>query len=134
MKEEIRTLIKYRLDRAYESLEEAKILLEKGHTNTFVNRLYYGCFYAVSALLLTRGLSSSKHSGIRSLFHKTFVKTGVAKVELGQVYDKLFDTRQKGDYTDFVQFEVKEVSNWYEEAKEFVETIEKLVKKEMAKA
>ena len=34
--------------------EEAKILFEKGYANTFVNRLYYACFYAVSALLLTR--------------------------------------------------------------------------------
>ena len=69
MKEETRILITYRLEQARESLEEAGILLEHEYGNTFVNRLYYACFYAVSALLLTRGLSSAKHSGIRSLFH-----------------------------------------------------------------
>jgi len=57
MKKETRTLIAYRLERARESLEEAKILLERGYGNTFVNRLYYACFYAVSSLLLSRGLS-----------------------------------------------------------------------------
>ncbi|MCK4241264.1 MAG: hypothetical protein KAX30_06545 [Candidatus Atribacteria bacterium] len=41
MKKEIRTLVLYRLNRADESLEEALILLKRGHTNTFVNRLYY---------------------------------------------------------------------------------------------
>jgi uncharacterized protein (UPF0332 family) len=46
MNGETRTLISYRLDRAQESLEEAKILLEHGHANTFVNRLSYACFYA----------------------------------------------------------------------------------------
>ncbi len=56
MKEETRTLITYRLERARESLEEANILLERGYGNTFVNRLYYACFYAVSSLLLTKGL------------------------------------------------------------------------------
>ncbi len=30
--------------------------LEKGYANTYVNRLYYACFYAISALLLTRNL------------------------------------------------------------------------------
>ena len=55
MKEETRTLIDYRLERARESLQEANILLERGHGNAFVNRLYYACFYAVSALLLTKG-------------------------------------------------------------------------------
>ena len=40
MKEETRTLILYRLERARESLDEANILMERGHANTFVNRLY----------------------------------------------------------------------------------------------
>ncbi len=69
MNQETKTLILYRLERARESIDEASILLERGHVNTFVNRLYYACFYAVSALLLTSGLSSAKHSGVRSLFH-----------------------------------------------------------------
>jgi len=87
MKEETRILIMYRLERARESFEEAGILLEHGYANTVVNRLYYACFYAVTALLLTRGLSSSKHSGIRSLFHQIFVKSGQIDPELGQLFD-----------------------------------------------
>ncbi len=130
MKKEAFALVIYRLERAYESLEEAKILLEQGHTNTFVNRLYYACFYAVSALLLTRGLSSAKHSGIRSIFHQNFVKTGLVNPELGQLYDKLYDNRQKGDYADLVRFDSNEVQSWHEDVQKFVETIESIVKKE----
>ncbi len=133
MKEEIRTLVFYRLERAHEALEEANILLERGHANTFVNRLYYACYYAVSALLLTKGLFSAKHSGIRSLFHQNFVKTGVVDTEFGQLYDRLFDNRQKGDYADLIRFDVNAVRNWYDEAQKFVETIEDLVKKEIEK-
>lgn len=128
MKEETRTLIFYRLERAYESLDEAKILLERGHANTFVNRLYYACFYAVSALLLTKDLSSAKHSGVRSLFHQSFVKEGVINKELGQLYDKLFDNRQKGDYADMVRFDLDIVRNWYDEAEKFVRAIENITK------
>lgn len=131
MKEETRILIKYRLERARESLEEAGILLEHEYGNTFVNRLYYACFYAVSALLLTRELSSAKHSGIRSLFHQNFVKSGLIDPELGQLYDRLFDNRQKGDYADLVRFDPNEVRDWYDEASEFVANVQNIVKKEL---
>lgn len=133
MKEEIRTLVLYRLERAHEALEEANILFERGHANTFVNRLYYACYYAVSALLLAKGLSSAKHSGIRSLFHQNFIRTGVVKTELGQLYDRLFDNRQKGDYADLIRFDLNAVRAWYDEAQKFVEIIEDLIKKEIEK-
>jgi uncharacterized protein (UPF0332 family) len=131
MKKETVTLITYRLERARESLEEAHILLEREHGNAFVNRLYYACFYAASALLLTRGLSSAKHGGVRSLFHQNFVKPGLVGTELGQIYDRLFDNRQKGDYADLVRFDPAEVSDWYDEAREFVESVRDIVKKEL---
>ena len=127
MKKEIRTLVLYRLNRADESIEEALILLERGHTNTFVNRLYYACFYAITALLLSKGLSSSKHSGVRALFHQKFVKNGLINREMGKFYDKLFDTRQKGDYTDLVYFDKKEVGSWFDEAKKFISSIKNII-------
>jgi len=61
MTEEEKTLIAYRMKRARDAIEEAKMLFDAGHFNAYVNRLYYACFYAVSALLLTRDLSTSKH-------------------------------------------------------------------------
>lgn len=128
MKEEIRTLVNYRLARAKESIEEAKILVERGHINTFINRLYYACFYAVSALLLAKGLSSPKHSGVRSLFHQNFVKLGIIDTESGQFFDKLFDNRQKADYSDLLRFNIDEVHHWYDETKEFITKIERILK------
>jgi len=72
MTPETRMLVKYRLDRAREALAEASLLLDSGHANTGVNRLYYACFYAVSALLLTKGLTATSLSGLRTLFHEFF--------------------------------------------------------------
>lgn len=131
MTEETKVLIQYRLERAREALEEAEILLKEGHANTFVNRLYYACFYAVSALLLVKGLYSAKHSGVRALFHQNFVKTGIVTIELGQLYDKLFHNRQKGDYADLVRFDLDEVRPWYAEVRRFVEGIEGIIKREL---
>jgi uncharacterized protein len=130
MNNETRTLITYRLDRARESLVEARLLLEQGHVNTFVNRLYYACFYAVSALVLCRDFSTSEHSGLRSFFHQTFVKTGIISAELGKIYDKLYDNRQKGDYADLVKFEKEQVLSWFKEAEAFVAAVEGILVKE----
>jgi hypothetical protein len=127
MTDETRTLIAYRLQRAREALDEAALLLERNHNNTFVNRVYYACFYSVTALLLTQNLFSAKHSGVRSLFHQHFVKTGLVGIELGQLFDKFFDNRQKGDYADMVRFEKEKVQGWLDEAKMFVEVIEKVI-------
>lgn len=97
MNTEAGDLVKYRLFRAEEALEEAEVLYKSSHFNASVNRLYYSCFYAVSALLLNEGLNSSKHSGIRSLFVQHWVKTGRVSKELGQFYRQIFDYRQRSD-------------------------------------
>lgn len=133
MTEETRTLITYRLERADESLKEASLLLEGSFANAVVNRLYYACFYAVNALLLTKGYSSSKHIGVRSLFHQHFVKTGVVGVQSGKFYDNLFDNRQLGDYEDLVRFNLEDVRGWLNEAHQFVEIISKIVHKSLSK-
>ncbi len=75
-------LIKYKLERSAETLEEAKLMLQSSHLFGAANRVYYACFYAVSALLLSKNLSSPKHSGVLSLFNKHFVKTGLIQSNL----------------------------------------------------
>lgn len=45
------SIITYRIDRAKETLTEAEYNAKGGYYNSAVNRLYYACYYAVSALL-----------------------------------------------------------------------------------
>lgn len=49
-------IILYRLDSAKTLLVEIKDHIEHGYYNTAMNRMYYACFYAVSALLLHEGI------------------------------------------------------------------------------
>ena len=120
-------LINYRLQRAYEALEDARILAEASRWNTCVNRLYYACFYAVSALLIQNGLSSSKHTGIRSFFNRHYVKTGKVTKEMAQIYNDLFERRQESDYLDFIHFEESEVRPWISNAEAFIKHIETII-------
>jgi len=122
-------LVLYRLKRARETLKDACILADAGRWNPCVNRLYYACFYAVSALLIQEGLSSSKHTGLRSLFNRHFVKTNKIPKEKARIYNDLFERRQEGDYVDFIDFDESQVLLWFPEAESFVENIALLIEK-----
>ena len=122
-----RELIAYRLQRARDSLEDARILADAGRWNPCVNRLYYACFYAVSALLMQEGLSSSRHTGVRSLFNQHLVKTGKISKDTAQIFNDLFERRQEGDYVDFVRFEESQVRTWMPRAEAFVEHVADLI-------
>lgn len=122
-------LIKYRRQRARETLEEAEIVFKNKKLFATVNRIYYAMFYESIALLLTRDLSSSKHSGVRSLFNKEFVKTGMIPENFGEFYNKIFEFRQRGDYEDFVEFKEEQVKDWLIMAEAFIKFVEKVIEK-----
>lgn len=122
-----RELIAYRVQRAHESLEDAHILADAGRWNPCVNRLYYACFYAVSALLIQGDLSSSRHTGVRSLFNQHFVRTGKISKGTAQVFNDLFERRQEGDYVDFVRFQESQVRAWMPQAEAFVGHVADLI-------
>ncbi len=121
-------LILYRLQRANETFEEAKAMANMEHWNTCVNRLYYACFYAFNALLLKSNLSSAKHTGVRVLLNKNFIKTGVISKELGKLYNSLFEYRQQSDYEDLFRMNEEITKSYIEQTEKFIETIEKLTK------
>ena len=122
-------IIKYRRERAKVTLEEAGIMLDNNKLFAAVNRIYYAIFYEVIALLLTKSLSSSKHSGVRSIFNKEFIIPGIVAEEHGDFYNKIFGFRQRGDYEDFVEFDQEKVKNWLENAKRFINSVEQTIQK-----
>ncbi len=81
-------------------------------------------FTAARALLATKHLDSSKHSGVISLFNQHFVRTGVVARDLGRILMKGKDLRQDGDYKDFVETSMQEAQDQYSDAEKFVERIE----------
>jgi len=66
--------INYRFKRAEESFEDALILAEKERWNSVINRLYYACYYAVSALLLQKNVETKSHDGARRQFGNFIIK------------------------------------------------------------
>jgi uncharacterized protein (UPF0332 family) len=56
-------LIRYRLSRAKDTYDDAKILADKERWNSTINRLYYSAYYAVMALLLDLKIMAKFKSG-----------------------------------------------------------------------
>ncbi len=118
------SLAGHRLDQAEQSLEEARYLMEGGKSlRSVVNRIYYGMFYAVLALLIYEPYSSSKHTGVLSYFNKNFVKSGIFPESLGRHLNKAFELRQRGDYREYFELTKEQVEPLLNEAKEFITTI-----------
>jgi uncharacterized protein (UPF0332 family) len=124
MKGSKQDLIKYRLLRAWDTLDDAKILAEKKKWNSTINRLYYACYYAVMAVLLDSDLKPTTHNGAKSNFSEYFVLTNKIPKELGKVYSQLFTWRQKGDYDDLFDFEKEKVMPYFEPVEKLINTIE----------
>ena len=96
--EEIASLIKYRLEQAQTTLDDAKFLLDGNRsTQGIVNRAYYAMLYATLALLQKIGKVPSKHSGVISLFDTEFALKGIFPKELSKDFHKAFELRQVSD-------------------------------------
>ncbi len=122
-------LVQYRLDRADETLKEVEILAKESHFNAAANRLYYACYYAVSALLVAKGLNAQSHSGTKTLLGLHFVSKGLLPNEYGKTFSRLFEIRHSGDYDDFVFCDKEMIDEYTPKANDFINAIKALLNK-----
>jgi uncharacterized protein (UPF0332 family) len=119
--------IKYRIDRANETIEEVRVHIENRFWNTAINRMYYACFYAVSALLARNNIDVSSHSGVRQKFGENFVKTGMIDRDLAKHFTELSEKRHKGDYDDFYDYDEETVLRLYPVSQRFIDEITRIL-------
>jgi len=120
-------LVRYRLEKAKETLEDAHLLIESKRWNSAMNRLYYSAFYAAIALLLNENYKTTTHNGVKSIFSEQFIKKNIIPQEFGKKYSQLFTWRQKGDYADLFDFTEEKVLPYYDFVKKFILQIEKII-------
>ena len=94
---DLEDLIQYRISRSSETLREAETMIQNKFWNAAVNRIYYACYYAVSALLLKKGIETNSHKGIRQMFGLHFIQSELLTKEDGRFFSDLYDRRQTGD-------------------------------------
>lgn len=93
-------IVKYRLEKASRTYDEAIGSIANKYCETAANRLYYAAYYAVSALLIAYKYEASTHNGVIQMFGKAFLKDGIIDKSYGKTFNQLFSLRQTGDYED----------------------------------
>lgn len=121
----------YRLTRAKEEYETAVILFDAGHFRAANNRAYYSIFHAMRAVLAFDGYDSKKHSGIIAVFRKDYIKSGIFDVALSDIIGTASEIRNASDYDDMFIADKSETTEQIQNAKIFLDAIDKYVKKRL---
>ncbi|GHT20384.1 DNA-binding protein [Bacteroidia bacterium] len=125
---ERKAVIALRLENAQQTLQEAKLLMDNAYWNAAINRMYYACYYAVSALLIKNGIQAQTHTGVRQMLGLHFVKTNLLSSQNNAFYSDLFAKRHSGDYDVYIYFDKDVTVGLYPQSIEFITAIEKLIK------
>ena len=131
-KQEKQTLVKYRLERANESIKAAQLLFENKLFIPAMNRVYYSMFYSVQALLVLNEKAFSKHGQVKGYFNKEFIKAGIFSKEFGKLFNTVFEYRQKFDYVDMLVPEEELISDYVLKAQKFIDKISSYLNDELA--
>ncbi len=124
----ISELIKYRLEKSWNTYGDAELLVKENRKGSALNRMYYSCFYAVLAALLSIDKNAKTHKGVKSLFNEHFINTGIIPNELGKFYGKIFNQRMEQDYDDYAEVENIDLQSYLEQTKNFLKAIELVLK------
>jgi len=125
-----RAVVRNWMAKADAALAAARREWSAGDTSLAVNRVYYACFYAATALLLQEQKEFTKHVGVRAAVHRHLVKPGRISAIMGKFYDQAFNERQEADYTSLAEFEAATVAERIDDAERFVAEMKRLLKGE----
>lgn len=125
-RESRQAMIAYRQEKADMALEDAAFLTDAARYNLAANRLYYALYYAASALLLSKGISTKRHAGLITQMHMNFVKTGFLSTDEGALFKVMFDLRHEGDYEDFIDIERADIEEYTPQVKALVNKLQRL--------
>jgi len=134
LKEDLKAIAKYRLEQAAESLTDASLLLNSGGSlRSVINRSYYVMFYAILALIAEKGMGSSKHSGVISIFDKEYVKKEIFPKEMSKSLHRAFHLRQESDYKEFIIITREETKKIKQQAEDFLNQVKDYLEAEWPK-
>lgn len=109
------------LEKARNSLQAAKLLIENNLADIAVTRAYYTMFYCAQAFLLSKNLSFSSHSAVISAFGREFVKIKAVPVQYHRFLIDAQMRRNEADYDFNPNIALDEVERLIEQAGEILD-------------
>jgi uncharacterized protein (UPF0332 family) len=107
------------MEKAEEAIDTAEYNISGGFSLAATNRAYYGCYYSMAALLLTKGVYAKTHQGVRAKFSELFIKTAIFPAFIAGYIKASFDLRQEADYDFDADIPIEVAKNVVTNTKEF---------------
>ena len=120
-------LARYRLEKAINCIEVAKLNLDNNYLADSANRSYYAIFHAARAVLALDGVDRKRHSGVISYFLENYIKTKIFDIELSRIIQDAFDIRQDSDYEDFYIISRDDAAEQLQNAEKFCDVIKNYI-------
>jgi uncharacterized protein (UPF0332 family) len=116
------------INRADESHQAAKLLLDKGFSNYSAAQSYYTMFYLAEALLYAKGLQFSSHSAVIAAYGKEFAKTELLNPEFHRHLIIVERRRAIGHYGEENSVSGEDALESFQWADEFMQAVKNYLK------
>ena len=126
--ETIEGFARYRLNKAKETLETAKMILNEGKDFTSANkRAYYDIFYAIRAVLAIEETDFKRHKDVLAYFNKEYVNKEIFPKMIGRKISQAQRIREDSDYDDDYEPSLEKTEQQINTAGELVDLVEKYI-------
>ena len=122
------TLVALYIEKAWATYRDAIIAADAKSWNMAANRLYYALFHVTSALFINDGLEVRSHRGIKSKLGEHYILTGKLSSDYSCFLAKMETLRDRADYNIQFMAAEKDILPNLPLAKDFIETIEKMIR------
>ncbi len=126
--ETIEGFVRYRLNKAKETLETAKMIFKDGKDFTSANnRAYYAIFYAIRAVLAIEEIDFKRHKDVLAYFNKEYVNKEKFPKMIGRKISQAQRIREDSDYDDDYEPSLEKTEQQINTAQELIDLVEKYV-------
>ena len=131
MDEEITPLdfAKYRLERAKEDLEAARLLYSNNSLLAANNRAYYAIFRAIRAVLALERVDFKRHKDVIGYFNHHYIKTEIFPRTISRKITLAQRIREDSDYDDEYEPSQEKTEQQINTAKELIKLVEQYINK-----
>lgn len=122
--ETIEGFARYRLNKAKETLETARMIFNEGKDFTSANnRAYYAIFYAIRAVLAMEEVDFKRHKDVLAYFNKEYVNKGIFPKMIGRKISQAQRIREDSDYEPSLEKTEQQINT----AQELIDLVENYV-------
>ena len=126
--ETIEDFARYRLNKAKETLETAKMIFNEGKDfSSANNRAYYAIFYAIRAVLAIEEIDFKRHKDVLAYFNKEYVNKGIFPKMIGRKISQAQRIREDSDYDDDYEPSLEKTEQQINTAQELIGLVENYV-------